>query len=166
MSGFGSVLRRGTTVQESSGPGGILSDGKGSSRRICRGEVVCLRGKHPRVPLPERRIVGNQIDLFAPSLMPFEVVNALCRASDEEGFLLESSRSLGKYGIHLQGLSGPYFDRVVRTARRNGVSVYDASYLALAENIDCRLYTADRELLKRLTDVDRKRVAHIVDFAL
>ena len=110
--------------------------------------------------------VGNQIDLFAPSLMPFEVVNALRRASDEEGFLLESSRSLGKYGIHLQGLSGPYFDRVVRTARRNGVSVYDASYLALAENIDCRLYTADRELLKRLTDVDRKRVAHIVDFAL
>ena len=40
--------------------------------------------------------VGNQIDLFAPSLMPFEVVNALRRASDEEGFLLESSRCLGK----------------------------------------------------------------------
>ena len=109
--------------------------------------------------------VGNQVDLFAPSLMPFEVVNALCRASDEERFLLESSRSLAKYGIRLQGLNVPYFERVVTTARRNGVSIYDASYLALAEYIGCRLYTADGELLKRLTDADRKRAAHIVDFA-
>src|SRR5436853_169343 len=83
-----------------------------------------------------------------------------------ERFLLESSRSLAKYGIRLQGLSGPYLERVVGTARRNGVSIYDASYLALAEFIGCRLYTADRELLKRLTDADRKRAAHIVDFAL
>ena len=98
--------------------------------------------------------------------MPFEVINALFRASDDEGFLLESSRSLSKYGIHLQGLSGPYFERVVRAARRNGVSVYDASYLALAEHIGCMLYTSDGELLKRLTDADRKRAAHIVDFAL
>jgi len=90
--------------------------------------------------------VGDRMALFAPSLMPFEVVNALCQASAEEEFLLESSRSLTKYGIHLQGLSGPYFERVVRTARRNGVSVYDASYLALAEQIGCKLYTADGEL--------------------
>ena len=110
--------------------------------------------------------VSDQVDLFAPSLMPFEVINALFRASDDEGFLLESSRSLSKYGIHLQGLSGPYFERVVRAARRNGVSVYDASYLALAEHIGCMLYTSDGELLKRLTDADRKRAAHIVDFAL
>ena len=109
--------------------------------------------------------VGAQLELFAPSLMPFEVVNALYRASDEERFLLESSKSLAKYGIHLQGLSGPLLEKVVRTERRNGVSVYDASYLALAEHIGCMLYTADQDLLKRLTDADRKRAAHIVDFA-
>ncbi|CAN5195291.1 hypothetical protein BH20VER2_BH20VER2_14340 [soil metagenome] len=40
-------------------------------------------------------------------------------------------------------------DRAMDAARRSGCSVYDSYYIALAEELGAKLYTYDREILRR-----------------
>lgn len=40
-------------------------------------------------------------------------------------------------------------DRILETARRTGCSTYDSHYLALAEDLDLKLYTYDEEILNK-----------------
>ena len=59
--------------------------------------------------------------------------------------MVEASTSLSEYGIDLipYGVAGP----VAEVATELDVTVYDASYLALAETSDATVYTADSRLL-------------------
>lgn len=108
--------------------------------------------------------VEGTIRLSAPSLMPLEVMNGLQVANNNEQFLTEARESLTQYGIRLFLPLGPYLSDTIKVATRSSVSTYDASYVALAELLASRLYTADMELIKRLSVDDKKHVRHISDF--
>jgi predicted nucleic acid-binding protein len=51
---------------------------------------------------------------------------------------------------------------MARVSLRHNVTIYDAAYVALAENLGRKLYTADEVLVKKFP----KRVIHIKDFKL
>lgn len=90
-------------------------------------------------------------DLHAPSLLPFEVVNALKYGGEyEDERLVEAAVSLAEYGISLV----PYRDAgpVARTALDLDITISDASYLALADSNGWTVYTADSKLLDRVAD--------------
>lgn len=85
--------------------------------------------------------------LVAPHLVDSEVAHALCskvargevRPDDGE----RAVRTWARLGIERLPVTG-LLDRVWEL--RQNLSAYDASYVALAEALDCSLVTADRRL--------------------
>ena len=94
--------------------------------------------------------VAQDVTRIAPFLMPFDVANVLHRRilrgefSISEGALM-MTRLLGS---RLQFHQSPNLHvRAIELASRfNQGAVYDAHYVALAEEFDCEFWTADRRL--------------------
>src|SRR5947209_616322 len=78
-----------------------------------------------------------------PSLLPFEVLNALkYNPNFPSRGLLAASRALDAAGLLTVPLFGEYAERTVAIASRFDLTIYDAAYVALADIADCTLYTA------------------------
>jgi len=92
----------------------------------------------------------EDIDLWSTQLLPFEVLNAL-RYNPELGEqeLIKSGYALSRYQIALYPILDELRDLSVKNALRYGISIYDSSYLSLAELTHRRLYTADRKFLAK-----------------
>lgn len=92
--------------------------------------------------------------------MPFEAINALKYSGQYEGDRLdEASESFPEYGINLVRLNtnGPVADIPTEL----DITIYDASYIALAQNLDTKAYTAHEQLLDELEGDYSKLVEHI-----
>ena len=93
------------------------------------------------------RYINLEIELLAPELLPYEVLNAL-RYS--KLFTLQEMRNIAQavnlYGFKLYPLTGELAELTVEVAYANGLTIYDASYLALAIKNKTKLYTADKKL--------------------
>lgn len=117
-------------------------------------KAVLLRDKY----------VGREILLTSPSIMLYEVLNALRYSglySKEE--LVDIVRTLERYGIELWDLEREYGERVAEVAIELNVSVYDASYVALAEIVNSRLVTADEEIVTKAKNlIDLKHVKEVI----
>lgn len=121
------------------------------------------RNHEPARDLRDDYLEGHH-DLVAPALLPFEVVNALrySRFPDEER-LTVAAEALVEYDIELRpfGRSGA----VAEIAVELDITIYDASYLALAAAMDSPAYTADERLLEAVSDTTYAgRVSHIADY--
>jgi predicted nucleic acid-binding protein len=93
--------------------------------------------------------VSGALPLVAPSMLLFEVLNAL-RFSGvfKKKELREIARALGIYGFELCDLVGDFAERTVRVAVEKDLTIYDASYIALAELHKVDLYSADWKIVK------------------
>lgn len=87
----------------------------------------------------------GSVTLMAPSFMPVEVANSLrWKRHIEHPEVIELIADLAAIDI---ALFDPTYERVNRAttlAYEHGMSVYDALFLALAEELACPLVTADR----------------------
>jgi len=104
--------------------------------------------------------LDGEFDLVAPALMSFEAVNALKYSGHYEGERLEeASRSLPEYGIALVPFNktGP----IVEIANNLDITIYDAAYIALAQKLDTKAYTADGNLLDNLKGDYSELAEHI-----
>jgi len=107
--------------------------------------LVALLFGEPEAERVADRIGGDA--LIAPSLLPFEVANACLmkirrRPTGRDAFL-------AGYGLfeamelRLLAVDQP---EVLALAERTALTVYDASYLWLAQSLDADLVTLDRSL--------------------
>ncbi len=120
--------------------------------------------EHPReARLLRDAYASGVIDLACPSLLPYEVLNALkySGAFGEEE-LKEVAETLDDFQLTLYDLSGELAKKSVELAMRKGITIYDASYAALAELLEVDAYTADEELLRKA----KGRMRHIRDLEL
>ena len=104
--------------------------------------------------------LDGKSDLVAPALMPFEAVNALKYSGHYEGERLEeASKSLPEYGIDLIPFNktGP----IAEIANNLDITIYDAAYIALAQKLDTKAYTADGNLLDDLEGDYSELAEHI-----
>ncbi len=92
-------------------------------------------------------------ELLAPDVFPVEVAHALSRA-ERKGILVPPQGATGLAKI-LQVL--PYLHesltlipRAFEISSKARVGVYDCLYVALAEQENCELVTADKKLVKNL----------------
>lgn len=88
-------------------------------------------------------------DLAAPSLLAFEVANIL-RRFEARGDLDPSAARLALATLRDLPMVEAPFDAVAGRVweLRANLTVYDASYVALAEGLDCRLVTLDGRLAR------------------
>ncbi|RLE95894.1 MAG: PIN domain nuclease [Thermoprotei archaeon] len=109
--------------------------------------------------------VDGLIDITAPSLLPYEVLNALkySGAFGEEE-LEEVAKTLEDFQFTLLNLQGELAAKSIEIAMRKGLTIYDASYLALALILGTMLYTADEKLIRKAERLDVAK--HIAQFKI
>lgn len=95
------------------------------------------------------RFVSNEIDILAPSLLEYEVVNGLLiarkRGRIEDEKLLAAIEGFIDLGIQLRDLSH-FYSKMSNYCKVYRCSAYDASYLALAEVENILMITSDRDM--------------------
>ena len=112
------------------------------------------------------RYIDGEIRILAPELMIFEVLNALYyKKLFSESEMKEISESLEAYSFTLYPLKGEYAEKTLEVAFKNGVTVYDASYIALAMIKGTCMYTADEKLIRKLKKGYLKYVKNIREIA-
>lgn len=88
------------------------------------------------------------VDLHVPAHFWLEVGNSLMRRRRVPGEMaLAVIHRLDDLDLLSAPLDRPLVLLALGLAERHGLSMYDAAYLALAEALDGRLYSADRSLL-------------------
>jgi predicted nucleic acid-binding protein len=103
--------------------------------------------------------INGLVDLVAPDLLPYEVLNALRYDPDFGKADLEKvATAIEDYQLLLV----PLKTGAVDMAYEYGISIYDASYLALAKEMGVELYTADEKLLDKVSDF--KQAKHLSDY--
>lgn len=110
--------------------------------------------------------VGGKLTLAAPDILPYEVLNAVRFSKKSIGMseLRLLGRSLILYGIQLRRMAGEYLELTLQVSLRSGITVYDASYVALAEELRSVLYTADEQLIDGLSREDKSFVKHLSEY--
>lgn len=87
------------------------------------------------------------VALVAPYLLPFEIANALYRRVLQAELSLERASSLVEFlrdmGIELRETPLIHVRAIEIASELGQRAAYDAHYLALAEELDCDLWTAD-----------------------
>ena len=99
------------------------------------------------VALRDDFLVRGSVQLFAPTLYVYELVNGIISAMARRR--LDRSRgelALGRLLIVEVALRPPSVERTFEMAVDFGLSAYDGSYVALAEHLGAELWTADRQL--------------------
>ncbi|HEX7536569.1 MAG TPA: type II toxin-antitoxin system VapC family toxin [Dermatophilaceae bacterium] len=95
---------------------------------------------------PARSALASE-QLHAPHLIDSEVANALRRMVADEQLVADSGWTALDAFRHLGMTRYPVFSLLDRVWElRDNLSAYDASYVALAELLDCNLLTADARL--------------------
>ena len=97
------------------------------------------------------KYVEGEIDIIAPELITFEVLNALYY---KKLFTLlelkEVTNALDAFSFKLFSLKGEYAKKAIEIAIENNITIYDSSYISLALIKNCKMYTADEQLIKKL----------------
>ena len=93
----------------------------------------------------------NRLNLIEPSLLLYEVSNAL-RYSPELGIedVKNSVGSMIDMQLDLREMDHDWASLCLDSAYRYGVSVYDSSYFTLAQKLNIKLVTADDKLTRKI----------------
>jgi len=102
----------------------------------------------PAVSLLER-YVSQELDIIAPSLLGYEVINGLAIAK-KRGRIRADKLQMAVQGFMDLEISqehiSSFYPKVIHFYNIYNVSAYDASYLALADEESIPLITADERL--------------------
>jgi len=94
--------------------------------------------------------VSGKVELCAPTFMVQEVANALWRAAKLGRIVEEDAKealsALGDMRIGLHELNWTQASQALSTACEFDLTIYDSSYLFLAEKAKCQFITADNKL--------------------
>ncbi|MGB9741418.1 MAG: type II toxin-antitoxin system VapC family toxin [Candidatus Bathyarchaeia archaeon] len=105
--------------------------------------------------------ISGHITIAAPTLLEYEVLNALKYSGTySEQELTQIAYSLNKYGFEYWKLDR-IKDEIIKIACKYDITIYDASYLALATLLKAPFYTADEELLSKIAEL--KTAKHLKD---
>ena len=101
--------------------------------------------------------ISGKIELHAPVLMIYEVLNALLYSKVFSSVeLRQLAKALLNYRVALHSLSENLAENVTNLAHHTNTTIYDAAYASLAEEIGCRFYTADVKLIQKIKNALHK----------
>lgn len=110
-----------------------------------------------------RRAEAGDVELLAPGTVQPEFFNALWWQHRREGLPLDSVRDLWKrFALDPVVLYAPedLMPRATEIALQTRAIIYDALFLALGENLETVVVTADGKLLKAIEGTPYAHLAH------
>lgn len=109
-----------------------------------------------------KKYVDGEIDLIAPTLLYYEVANAL-RYNPRFGIeeVKSALKTLEDLGIKIYDFRGELRENSIELAYRYGITVYDAAYIALAILQNATLYTADKEVVVKIPSPNVKHLSEV-----
>ncbi|MDG6936019.1 MAG: type II toxin-antitoxin system VapC family toxin [Nitrososphaerota archaeon] len=107
--------------------------------------------------------LAGKLDITVNSLMKYEFINVLKYKRFSSVDIVLALKAIDDYGFQVEELSSEAASLTSELAVKCDISSYDASYVALASLLGCKLYTADGKLIKKVTNL--KFVKHIKGFA-
>lgn len=109
-----------------------------------------------------RRVDQRALEVHAPALLLYEIGNLLLVGTrlDADG-LDDAFRRIAALPLILAPPAVPLLQRSARLGRACGLTFYDASFVALAEELGCPFVTADRRLHRRVRSLPR--MVHLSD---
>lgn len=103
--------------------------------------------------------VEGKIEIVSPSLAKYELMNVLRYKGFTKEEIKEALEAIRAYGFYMTEFDDALFDRTAELSVDHNISVYDASYIALAEDTGALLYTSDKKLLLKVKKL--KFVKHL-----
>lgn len=105
------------------------------------------------------KFIGKEIKLITPSLLYFEVLNALKYSKlFNQAELNDAGESLENYGFNIITIKKKIREQMVKIAVEHDLSIYHASYLGLSIAMETILCTADEKIIKKLPQRLKKYV--------
>ncbi len=105
------------------------------------------------------KFIDGKIELIVPSLLYFEVLNALKYSQlFDLSELDDAGESLEKYGFKVVTLKNEIRKHMIKAAVDHNISIYDASYLGLCISLGKIFCTADEKIIKKLPPTLKKNV--------
>ena len=101
-----------------------------------------------------RRFGEGSVDLFAPSILMYEVGNALWRMVDrlkllKAKYAMDTYSSFLQLPIHYSEMTGEDVSDSLGLSLKMGLTLYDMIYLKLSDKLAKTLITADGEILRK-----------------
>ena len=104
--------------------------------------------------IAEQAVVGD-LDIVAPSILPIEIANVVRYAGYPASTAEQLVREFVEFRVQLYEADAPRLAGALQLAYTHGLTVYDALFLQLAEELGCPLVTADRRAFAGIdTNVD------------
>ncbi|MBI4526573.1 MAG: type II toxin-antitoxin system VapC family toxin [Deltaproteobacteria bacterium] len=105
-----------------------------------------------------RQVEVKPLDVHVPALLLYEVGNILLLKTDlDAGSLNQAVEDLETLPFIVAPPATPLLKRAARVGKQFNLTFYDASFLALAVELDCPLITADGPLFERTRSLPRVR---------
>lgn len=92
--------------------------------------------------------INKEIEITIPELLFLEVTNGLKWKNNKNNFLDKITKSLFDLGFTIEKLTEKNLSIALEISVKYGITVYDALYVAIAQENRCELITADKELYK------------------
>lgn len=97
------------------------------------------------------KFIDGQIELFIPSLLYFEVMNALKYSKlFDPSELNDAGESLENYGFKVITIKNEIRECMIKIAVDHDMSIFDASYLGISIALGKIFCTADEKIIKKL----------------
>ncbi len=105
-----------------------------------------------------KEVETRPFEVHVPALLLYEVGNVLLlKTRLGAAGLADTLQRLEALPFTVAPPATPLLKRAARLGRELGLTFYDASFLALAVELDCSFITADRRLYERIRPLPRVR---------
>jgi len=105
------------------------------------------------------KFIDGKVELYVPTLLYFEVLNALKYSQLFRPTELEDAgESIENYGFKVISIKNEIRKHMIKVAVDYDLSIYDASYLGLSIGLEKIFCTADEKIIKKLPSKIKKNV--------
>lgn len=123
--------------------------------------VKWIKTKDEELVHEARRLLTDverrSLEIHVPALLLYEVGNILLKTDHDAAGLNDAISNLEALPLTVAPPATPLLKRAARLGRELRLTFYDASFLALAVELDCPFITADRSLFEHARSLPRVR---------
>lgn len=105
----------------------------------------------PKAVCIQRKLLEGELTVIVPDLLFYEVINILkLKAVAELDEVVSALRILFELNLRVVPANREHLELAIYLSDKFNITIYDAIYVAIANDFNCPLITADKELIKKV----------------